>query len=210
MTITAMAQLFDLLQDKYGSPYYTNSEKSLFLNRAMVEYVGSMLPGDSENKNVEFDEDTTSKIAPLISFVNTLKMGSSGVITKAAIAAVTSPAIPWRLLNLGMVLGNVTKPIKFVRHNDWYQFQDNYFKTPSATNPKYVESGLNYNFLPINVNATIKLTVLSYPTVVDIDTAVSSNLPDFTHNEIVALALEFAGIGSRDQNLAQLLQLKSK
>lgn len=210
MTITGMAELFDLMQDKYGSPYFTNPEKSLFLNRALVEYVGDMLPGKEDKDNVGFDVDNTSKIAPLIKYVDTLKMDSTGAITKAAIAGVTTPAIPWRLLNAGLVLGNVTKPIKFVRHNDWYEFKSNYFKAPSAENPKYRESNDRYTIEPININATVKLTVLNYPTVVDIDTNISSNLPDFTHNDIVSLALEYAGIGSRDQNLAQLLTLKNK
>lgn len=213
MTIAGMGELFDILQDKYGSPYYTNAEKSLFLNRAQIEFVNAFLPPSGEGLNIELSEDAAQQIDTLIYDLPYLNMNSSGIITKAAVAAALSTAsgggLLWRRLNIGWVLGNKTVPVKYVRHNDWYEFKSNYFKNPSTDNPKFYETATNYQFAPIYPNAKLYLTVLKYPKVVDIDTAVDSDLPDFTHNKIVALALEFAGIGSRDQNLAQLLSLKT-
>ena len=210
MTIAQMAQLFDLIQDKYGSPYYTDAEKSLFLNRAAVDFVNSKLATIVADDNIEFTQDSVSSVATLIKYVNTLKMDSTGAITKANINTQLNPSILWRPLAIGLKLGNTTKPVKFVRHNDWFKFKDNYFKNPTVDNPKYRESVDKFIFEPISTSATIYITALVYPKVMDIGTAVDCDLPDFTHNDIIALALEYAGIGSRDENLAQLLQLKTK
>jgi hypothetical protein len=65
----------------------------------------------------------------------------------------------------------------------------------------------------VSISARIYFTVLKYPITVNLDydtpaNNVNSDLPDFTHDKIVALALEYAGISSRDEALAQLVQLK--
>lgn len=213
MTIAGMAQLFDILQDKYGSPYFTNAEKSLLLNRAQTEFVNSFLPTDGDEKNIELSEDAMAQLDTLIYTLPYTTMNSSGLVTKASIETALQAIVPGALLrrrlNTGWVYGGKTKPVGFVRHNDWYKFVANYFKAPSLDNPKMNETATAYQFAPVNTSAKLYFTVLKYPVVVDIDTAVDSDLPDHTHNKIVALALEFAGIGSRDENLAQLLQLKA-
>ena len=212
MTITSMAQLFDLLQDKYGSPYYTNPEKTLFINRAIVDFVQAFLPPEGEGMNVDLNEDAMSQIATLIYSLPYMNMSSAGVVTKASVQTALNTAIAggllWRRLNTGWVLGGETKPAKWTRQNDYYEFKANYFKNPSLDSPRFFETATTYQFDPINTNAKLYFTVLKYPVTVDIDTVVNCDLPDFTHNKIVAMALEFAGIGSRDENLAQLLQLK--
>lgn len=214
MTIATMAQLFDLLQDKYGSPYYTNPEKSLFLNRAQVEFVKSYLPdGEKDGNNIELSEDALSDLEPLIYALPAMRMSTLGIISKStvqtALTAAIAGGIMWRRLNTGWTLGGDTRPVKWTRHNDYYEFKANAFKNPSIKNPRFYVTASNYTFDPISTSANIYFTVLKYPVTVDIDGVISSDLPDHTHNKIVALALEFAGIGSRDENLAQLLQLKS-
>ena len=75
------------------------------------------------------------------------------------------------------------------------------------------ETATGYQFGPINTGARLYFNVLKYPKVVILDDVtpannVDSDLPDFTHDQIVALALELAGVSSRDENLEQLLQVK--
>lgn len=219
MTIDKWGQFFDILQDKYGSPYHTDSEKTLFFNRAILDFVGQFLPADGESGNLELSEDATSQIATLIYDLPYTTMDSSGIVTKATIQTALNGQIAggllWRRLNIGWVLGGDTLPAKWTRHNDWYQFMRNVFKVPSVSNPRFYETATKYQFSPIQTTAKLYFTVLKYPVSVVLDSVTPANnincdLPDFTHNKIIALALEYAGIGSRDENLAQLLQLKNK
>lgn len=208
-----MASYFDLLQDKYGSTYYTDAEKSLFLQRAHIEFVKELLPVDDNSKvNIELSQDTISQIAPLIYEIPYTNMNSSGVILKSALqtalTAMNATAIIWRPLSIGWELGGSYKPLKYLRHNDRWEFADNYFKKPDSANPKIRETYNSYVVEPVSTGAKVYFTLLKYPAIVDIATPTNSDLPDFTHDRIVAIALELAGVASRDAALAQLLQLK--
>lgn len=214
MTISEMKDWFNILQDKYGSPYYTDSEISLFLQRAHIEFVKSLLPTTpSDGPNIELSQDTVSQIAPLIYDLGVLNMNTSGEVTKASIQSSLnseiSGGILWRPLAIGWTLTGDERPVKYMRSNDKWEFAINYFKKPSVTNPKVRETAEAYIFSPITTQAKIYFTVLKYPVKVNIGTSVSSDLPDFTHDKIVAIALELTGVASRDVALAQLLQLKN-
>jgi hypothetical protein len=219
MTIIEMGNWFDLLQDKYGSPYFTDTEKSLLFNRAQVGYVKNLLwpDGNEQPETLELTQDTFSQVAPLIFALPYIQMTSGGLITKTTLQTSltnTQPgAIVWRPLSIGWTLGGNVRPISFVRHNDWWAFQQNYFKAPTTENPKFRETAAAFEFLPVSISARVYFTVLKYPITVNLDydtpaNNINSDLPDFTHDKIVALALEYAGISSRDEALAQLVQLK--
>ena len=217
MTIAQMATYFDILQDKYGSPYFINSEKSLLLNRAQILFVKELLPNDPDQLiNLEATQNTIMEITPLIVPLTVLGIPSNGIITYTAIQTALSVLVPgstyWRTIQFGYSIdGGISfVPVKYVRHNDWYAFAANYFKNPTDANPKVVESYNGFQIAPINVNAGLYATVLKYPIVVDIDGAISSDLPDFTHDKIVAIALELAGIGTRDQMLNALIEAKGQ
>jgi len=214
MNITTMASWFDILQDKNGSSYFTNSEKSLFLNRAQIEYINELLPDTAELPNLEASQDVLAKVSPLIYELPYLSMNSSGVITKAAVTAalqVLKPtAIVWRPLSIGWIIGKSKLPVRYLRHNDRWEFETNYFKRPSNTNPKIRETATSYIITPANLSAKIYFTLLKYPQEVDITGLIDSDLPDNTHDRLVAIALEFAGVGSRDTMLTQLMQLKQQ
>lgn len=219
MTAAEMGNWFDLLQDKYGSPYFTDTEKSLLFNRASVAFVKNLLwpDGKEQPETMELTQDTFSQIAPLVITPAYINMTSGGLVTKTTLqTAVTNAqagAVVWRPLSIGWTLGGSNRAVSFVRHNDWWAFQQNYFKAATTENPKFRETATAFEFLPISISARLYFTVLKYPRtiVLDYDTPannVDSDLPDFTHDKIVALALEFAGISSRDEALAQLIQLK--
>lgn len=213
MNIATMVSYFDILQDKYGSTYYTNAEKELFLQRAHIEFVKELLPVNEISKeNIELSQDTISQIAPLIYELPFMNMDSSGIISKSSIQTALTNAVTggilWRPLSIGLYLSGKNMPVKYVRHNDRWEFANNYFKKPSNTNPKVRETGTNYVFEPILTGAKVYFTVLKYPALVSISTPTNSDLPDHTHDRIVAIALELSGVASRDVALTQLLQLK--
>jgi len=213
MTVTEMKSWFNILQDKYGSTYYTDGEISQFFQRAQIEFISKMLPGGRMVENLELSQDSISKISPLIYELPFQNMSSTGVVTKAnlqsALTVLNNTALLWRPLSIGWVLNGQYRPVKFVRHNDRWEFAVNFFKKPSLTNPKVRETYNSYIVEPTNIGAQLYFTLLKYPNKVDIAGAVNSDLPDFTHDEIVSIALELTGIASRDTALAQLLQLKN-
>lgn len=214
MTITEMARYFDILQDKFGSPYFTNPEKSLLLNRAQVIFVKEMLPTDADSDlSLETNADTVAVVSPLIVALTPIQNPSNGSVTKtnmqSNLTALIAGALYWRVLNIGYSIdGTSFVPVKYVRHNDWYAFMDNYFKNPDDSNPKYKETYIDFQFLPNNISANLYFTVLKYPALVDIDTNISSDLPDSVHDKVVSIALELAGIGTRDEMLSALSRLK--
>jgi hypothetical protein len=214
MTIAQMATYFDILQDKYGSPYFINSEKTLLLNRAQVIFVKELLPTEpGEVINLEATQNTIMEITPLLVPLPSMNVPSTGIITytilQTALTGVINGAEFWRVISIGYSNDGVSfRPVKYVRHNDWYAFADNYFKFPDDTNPKVKESYNGFTILPVNANAFLYIDVLKYPREMDIDMSVSTDLPDFTHDKIVSIALELAGIGTRDQMLNALVEAR--
>ncbi len=216
MTIAQMSTYFNILVDKYGSPYWTNPEISLLLNRAQIIFIKALMPTKiGETVDFETSEDTLNIVSPLIINLPVINVPSSGSITKASmlsnLQAVYPNAVYWRVLNIGYTLDNINfMPARYVRHNDWFKFQANYFKAPDNYNPIYRESYTDFQFLPVNTTAQLYITVLKYPIVMDIDNNINTDLPDSIHDNIVSIALELAGIGTRDQTMSQLLALKDQ
>lgn len=206
MTITEMHQLFDIISDKEGIPYFTDDEKDLLLNRAQIETIRELLP-DQLNPNAVNVEtssivfDNVEDLVYEVSGINT----SSGELTKATINTALQAASGdsedyWLILNVSYD----GKPCKHVRHNDWYKFQANDFKTASADVPQYRGLSSKLVFLPVDDTASIGLTLLKNPVEVDLGTVTNCELPDSMHTRVVAIGLEFAGISARDEALMQI------
>lgn len=215
MTIAQWATYFDIIQDKYGSPYFTDAEKSLLFNRATVQYVQQFFDvRQPAELNIEFDRDSIASLSTLIYELPSITMSSTGIITKAqiqtALTGVLGGALLWREIEIKATLGTSVNPVNYTRHNDWAQFLNNAFKTPTNDNPKCYETALDFRFLPVNQTTQIVFTVVKYPITVDITGAVSSDMPDYTHDKILAIALELAGIASRDEALIALKGTRSQ
>lgn len=215
MTVTEMTTLFDVLQDKYGSPSFLDSEKELFLNRAQLQYVNDMLPdNDGGIINIEKNQDTFKNISPLVFDLGYMNMSGTGEILKSDVVTKLQLASPGasllRELSIGWTIGSDKKPVKYTRKNDWYEFQRNFFKKPKLSSPRYHENSTAYVFEPIHPGAKIYFTVLKYPTKMSISTPTSCELPDHTHDDIVVRALILAGVASRDELLVSLTDAKNK
>jgi hypothetical protein len=212
MTITEMAGYFDLLQDKYGSPYHTESEKERFLNQAELDLINDFLPKDGSEINIEANANTWMLFNPLF-FTLTTNMSGAGAITKSTLEASLASSLGFltkiiRPLSVTWTDADGTRPVKGpTRFNNWATYLTNIFKVPTTKYPRYYEEGTRYMVLPINVGATITINGLRYPRAMSISGVLSSELPAIYHNDIVARALEFAGVSSRDQLLAELQKL---
>jgi hypothetical protein len=212
MGIQQFHDWFTILQDKFNSPYFTEDEIDLFINRAQIEYVNSFLPEISDTgNNVEFNQRAVEQLEPLIYQLAPLTMNGSGLIGKTtiqgALNTASSKTEPYMAF-LAIAKGEL--PVKFTRHNDWYQFLGNTFKRPSPRNPRYKMNNNSIQFAPIDVTEGIVFTVLKQPQEVNLQASIDCELPERTHNKIIAIGIELASIASRDEALAKLNELQSK
>ncbi len=201
MTYTEMRNWFLILQDKYGSPYYTDSEITQFLNRAQIDEVLGLLPIDGGDPSIELNQNVVSRIYPLLFIFSPINMSISGYIRRQDIETVIDRKI-MRILSMSYN----GFPVKWTRHNNWFVYLNNIFKVPIATEPRFLEDHDNLLVRPIDITATISVSGVCYPLTLLSDGSINSNLPEIMHNEVVARALSYAGVGSRDQLLSELKQ----
>ncbi len=203
MNYQKMKDYFLILQDKYGSPYHTDAEINLFLNRGQIDQVLASFPVDG-GADVEFNANMQMRLAPLFFDVPATMLPVTGVVTKAVIqAGVSTPIL--RLLSVAYN----GKPVKATRYNNWLVYLNNYFKAPTAANPRMYEESDSWVIRPVDSTAALIFYGVRYPVELLVDGTVACELPDYVHNDVVSRALEMAGVGSRDQMLSELKKLNA-
>src|SRR5688572_10629950 len=130
MTYAQMEDYFNILQDKFGSPYHTPDEIALFLNRGQIDYVMSFLPPVDDTTNIELNAITIARLYPLIFKTGTPAMNIGGEVEKSAVET----ALGRGIIRLLAVSVN-TYPAKATRWNNWYTYIKNAFKAPTLTSP---------------------------------------------------------------------------
>ncbi len=216
MTTIEMLDWFDILQDKFGSPYFSADQKLFFLNNAQLEYLNKLFP-DNEGgiENIEQDWNVLQNVSPLIWELPEVSMDTNAAVDVVDIVTAlrTISSDPdtdiFDVLSVEVRRGLDRYPCKVLRHNDKAEFETNYFKKPSITHPRYLLQNNTYKFRPLDTTLKIIFTVVKKPLVLSISPTVNSEFPIQTHNEIVAYGLQFAGIASRDEVLSamNLIQL---
>lgn len=206
MTVTEMVDYFDLLQDKYGSPHFTTSEKERFLNQAQLDMIAQHFPKDGGPLSIEQNANLWMLFSPL-AFSQNMAMSSLGIITKANLATEVGGSVI-RLLSMWWLDATGTRPVTGpTRHNNWAKYKDNVFKVPVEKDPRYYETASYYIIAPINTGVTITLTGIRYPLPISVSGGQTAEISAIGHNEIVGRALELAGVSSRDQMMAELQQI---
>lgn len=188
-----MHTYFDILCDKYGNPYFTDAEKDTLLNRAQLSFVDQVVQQAETNDNI------LNKISTLIVSGTAVQMSSSGEVTVSAVATATG-VTPYKVLK---VYEDGVGAVSQVSHNNSGPARSNYFK---AQRRRFEQLGTKWLFYPISTTASLVFTVIAYPTTITKGSS-NSNIPDLSHNEIVAQAINLAGIATRDEALAQLNQM---
>lgn len=207
MTAAEMLLYFDLLLDKVGNPYFTDSEKYSFLNNAQLEYIKSVLPSNEGGiVNLEVDQIVQNNIGTLIYETGNLNT-SSGELTKTdvntALNTAANDSEPYiYVLAVSWTKSGNTYPVKFTRHNDWYTNEQNSLKKGSASRPKYKVLASKFVFSPVDDTASIKFTLLKNPK--EIGVSQDCELPEHTHKKIVEIATNIASVSLRDEAYKQL------
>ena len=107
---------------------------------------------------------------------------------------------------------NPRRPLRYMENYMQRKSYLNVFRTPKAHSPIYYIRNNAVQTAPFSDTHGGKFffTVIKEPRAVlmanDIDDRVDCELPDFTHDEIMAIALDDAGVATRDQTLIQLNQ----
>jgi hypothetical protein len=225
MTISEMHGWFDILQDKYNAPYFTDTEKDEFINRAQITFVNEvvysqMYPtlqgGERGPQVLSAIESTLSGseiLKPLI--LEDLAVATAtpnwDLITNSAINTAVATAANagdefMHIIALETAGSTFTsgRIVRFVRHNDYLRFKHNVFKKGTDSNPlwRLVRDGIKVSGeSTLSSQEDFLISVIKTPTDVDI-AGTDCELPDFAHDKVIAIALEFAGIATRDEALA--------
>jgi len=184
-----MHEYCDLLLDKADSPWFSDEEKDRFLNLAQPQFA------ESRYREFELDERTRSELIPLV-------RQSTGSNT----SSINLDAIQEYMFTLALMgefnksCGNGTtwEKISPVQLDDVAENQHDPFNKNDDTNPGYTEGndGTNNVISIISDNDPLNYTLkyLKRPTNVRLDRNNPSNnvnceLPEFTHEEIVRIAV---------------------
>lgn len=203
MTTQEMLDWFDLIQDKTDSPYFDEIEKLQFLNRAQMDYLATFVNTTQGFSPQEFTSQAEEILRPLIEEI--VVTPTDGVVTIAEIEAELN-ALNRGLYHI-MELNLGGKEISFVRHNDRHRLSQNAFKAPSDDNRRYRYNGVGIQIEPAT-NLPVGLTVISVPADMNAS-GQNCELADIynSHNQIVAIALDYAGISVREGEFLQQKQI---
>lgn len=219
MNISEMRSWFDVIQDKFNSPYFTDLEFEEFINQGQQNFVneifyGQFAPSTSQSERggqvmnpIESTLQGMESIRPLIIPDLSLNSSSGGVILDAdinnAVSASTGQSSQKYMHILSIILDDagVNRIVRFVRHNDYIKFNTNSFKRATNRAPLYRLSREGVVIDPIGVK-NYKVSVVKKPINVSLENNVSCELPSEYHGLIVAYAIQLASVSSRDEALA--------
>lgn len=220
MNIVNMHSWFNILLDHYNEPYFIDTEIDEFINSGTMEFVNDIIfkeyfPSLGENEkglqalnSMESVIQGSEILQPLI-LSNLSVATASSYATRAAIntaiQAATGDANDKLMHVISVVYndGDEDRLVRYVRHNDRARFNQNEFKKATLRNPIYsvVRNGLLIE--PSTVSSVI-LSALKTPKLVSKADNISSDMPDFTHQRIMAYAVAMSGVASRDEVLLQM------
>jgi len=190
MTALQMHELADLLIDKANAPWFNPEEKTRFINLAIFEFV------KTRYRAFELNEKRRSDLLPLVStasFTNTSKINLNNITPEYMFALNL-----WGSFNdapCGPILRASIKPIQL---DDYINIQSDPFNKPTDSSPIYIQRNDGTNdFIEIiseTIPTTLELNYFRYPREIFVDPGnpfnnVNSDLPDYTHEEIVNLAV---------------------
>lgn len=213
MNVVEMHQWFDQLEDKVDSIYFNEFEKDLFINRAIQIFINNIINKFTEDREGRFvissaleeSLNVSEVLKPLMLLDLPVVTDVTGVVTDAEIvtAIETEVGDEAAYLHVLSVVTAAGLPVKFVRENDYHKFQQNDFKVAIDLFPQYRIGYGGVFIAPVGV-ANYAISVIKEPKKVNYSTLDSTDLPETTHDYIMASALELAGLASRDEALLRV------
>ena len=181
MTRDEMITAFRVYGQQVGTQKMRNildNEIDVFLNSAVVEKIRQVL---GTNVNAQFADKVSiqqNSISP-INYVRTL--------VKETPINTNTPGDIQLMYILGVEVGGYK--CRFIEPTDWYNTINDFCNAPSEEYPicTFIDNKFKVNN-GNNVTTGATLTYVEYPATIAIDT--DCNLPEYTHDEIVQLAVQ--------------------
>ena len=182
MTFAEAHEKIDVIIDKHDLPWFEPEEKDIFLNFAQQEFV------NQRYSEFEINEKRRQDIRTLIT---TQLGGSSSTITVPSnMLFVLSLKGVFSVLQCGIYVARETY-IRPMQHDDVNKIIHDPFNKPTNSDPVYVTNATSFSIKSDSVPSSTELTFIKEPTVVDGTNNPSGvfETPDYTHNEIVNIAV---------------------
>jgi len=185
MTAAEMLTWFDILQDKFNTPYFTDLEKYDFLNDAQLNFVNDYLNLNDDDVAPVFEANALKDtiISPLLfSDVTTTASVGGVVLTSAVETAIdTQYSLSGSKIIYIISISVSGVPVSFVRHGDLIrQEQNNFTKAVNTIAQKYRISRDQFDFTPQSAS-NYEFTGIKMP--IDIAAGIDSELPLSTHRK---------------------------
>ncbi len=212
MTLQHAIDIFTILQDKYGSSNIIESEIVDLINMATQEYLNRVFPDNEGSRvNFEFDQNVVMNIQPLIWTLSGISMDANGRVLNSVINTALQTATGdgdseyFRIGSIGLTTGGTTYPVKYVKQNNRWAYEQNFFKKPELTRPKYTPLSIGLQFYPTSVSTPLTINVIKNPKVwTTADVAEEMEFSDYATYSIIAIALKLGAVATRDIDLVEV------
>ena len=197
MTAQKLHDYFNILLDKFGSPYFLEEEVDMFLNSAQNKLIQEYFPDNEDYLfNVELNQHTTRAMGSLYD----TSVISSIPISNIEYIDINSTTGVYKIL---AVYTESNLPIDFKRQNDIAKSYQNVFLEPSVSNPIFKFTGTGIKIYP-ELEENILIEYLKEPIDIDLSSSQGSQLASFLHFDLVSEAINLSGVATRDQAMVQL------
>lgn len=213
MVVQKLHLYFNLLLDKFGSPYFTDEEVDVFLNAGQNELYQQYFPDNEDYLyNIELNQHTlnvfnklidTKSIEPEVQVDPETSEESVIPIKQILYVDIDSIREVSRILN---VITEDDEVVSFMRYNDLAKASQNDFLKPDGNIYyfKFIKEGIE--IIPSS-DKNILITYIKEPLEINKGTNQTSELASFLHYDLVVEAINKAGVATRDEAMAQLNQI---
>lgn len=223
MNLKEMHEYFDIVQDKYNTPYFTNAEKDMFLSRAgniffkslVAHHIDahrlSILGGPMMPSILEGNAMNSMSVSPFV------REGNISCPTGDILYSDIVTAFGDRSFSHILSVSHEGRPMRWVRHNDIYKHSQNSFKAPTEDRRLYAVMEDRLQVWP-SKNSTYKVTGLVDPLPVSYDEVNYGTVDDTSvepeflvkdRDRVVAIALDIAGVAVQDEALKLIRNVQS-
>lgn len=208
MTIEQMHERFDLIQDKYESPYFTSEEKDHFINLSQdalflkLDFMpfDYLLQRKEVSRGFESNEVNTQHLKNFI--IDDLNITlSSGLASFEDInSAIQNKTGGDEELFRVISVSIDDLDARWVRHNDLNRFERNKYLRGTEKYPIYTYNNDGLKIRPSSIQSC-KVSVLRKHKDVSLENSIDSEFPESIHHKILYDALVLSGIPVKDFDL---------
>jgi len=204
---------FMLYLDKYGSPYFEDSEVSKFLTDAEIALIKEIFDFRSKDKQTNFKwrgkfENNSNIAIYLEPFTKLITggMADKGRITEANVAAGNGGRDYMYILNLFLIINDKRVECKWLRHGELAECLRNAFTRPDECTPKYLIYADFLRVLPEDRKYLWEGDFIEYPLGINYDSVtpannINSQFDEIMRTELVMRAVELATVSIREREL---------